>query len=214
VIERTRIVLVRHGEATCNVRRARDPWSPDHDAGLTPLGRRQAAAAAAWLHRAVRCDRLFASPLRRAVETADVLAARLGRAADLDRRLEEVRVSPGFDPTISVADWDGLLAARVADPEREVSPGLEPVAVQAARASEFLRERFADGVDAVVVSHALTIELMLLGFLGLGGAALARCRFKVSKTGVSILERAPDGSQRVVVVNSKAHLEPTTSELP
>ncbi|MSQ36517.1 MAG: histidine phosphatase family protein [Dehalococcoidia bacterium] len=65
------LLLVRHGESTGNAERLIQGWL---DVPLTPLGRRQAAAVAARLASA-GASALYSSPLRRARETADAVAA-------------------------------------------------------------------------------------------------------------------------------------------
>ncbi len=70
------LLLVRHGESTGNAERLIQGWL---DVPLTPLGRRQAAAVAARLASA-GASALYSSPLRRARETADAVAAATGLA--------------------------------------------------------------------------------------------------------------------------------------
>ncbi len=81
------LYLVRHGESEANVERVFD----GRERPLTALGRRQAAAAAAWLS-ARPVDVIFASPYRRAHETAAVIAERVGRPVEPALELEEVKV--------------------------------------------------------------------------------------------------------------------------
>ena len=66
----TQIHLVRHGKAAAGFGSHKDP-------GLDELGRRQAQAVAAMLHERHADDRpiLYSSPLARAMETSQPLAA-------------------------------------------------------------------------------------------------------------------------------------------
>ncbi len=71
------LILVRHGQSEWNAAYTRtriDPNIPDPP--LTAEGRRQAAEAAASLAE-LRIERLLTSPYVRALETADIIAARL-----------------------------------------------------------------------------------------------------------------------------------------
>lgn len=70
--------LVQHG----------DKKSEPGDPGLTGLGRQQATRTANWLRSTGLCA-LHSSPLRRARETADHIAAATGLARQLDARLQE-----------------------------------------------------------------------------------------------------------------------------
>lgn len=78
------IFLVRHGEAAAS-------WGEDPDPGLSALGRDQAGAVCeALAARLGAGTRLVSSPLRRARETADPLAARLGLPVEEDAAFREV----------------------------------------------------------------------------------------------------------------------------
>lgn len=83
----TTILLVRHGESTDNVERrlsSRGPGVP-----LTDRGRAQAGALA--LRLATRdVVRVYVSPLLRARQTAEILAARLGRGISTRDQLREI----------------------------------------------------------------------------------------------------------------------------
>jgi broad specificity phosphatase PhoE len=74
----TLVYLIQHG----------DKEQLPGDPGLTATGRHQAALTARWLRNAgLRV--LYSSPLRRARETADVIAAVTGLAVQPDARLRE-----------------------------------------------------------------------------------------------------------------------------
>jgi probable phosphoglycerate mutase len=78
------IYLVRHGEAAAS-------WGEDPDPGLSALGRQQAGVAADTLaQRLAGNAQIVSSPLRRARETADPLAARLGLDVREDAAFREV----------------------------------------------------------------------------------------------------------------------------
>src|SRR5512134_28099 len=68
-----RLLLMRHADAG---HPDRDRWPDDRDRPLTERGRREHRRVVASLHGGgVILDRLLSSPLRRAVETADIVAA-------------------------------------------------------------------------------------------------------------------------------------------
>jgi 5''-phosphoribostamycin phosphatase/probable phosphoglycerate mutase len=89
-------------------------------------------------------------------------------------------------------------------------PGLESLQAQFERVQGFLSERHAarGGEEvSVIVSHALTIELAMLALLGLGAEAMQRFRFRLSNTGVHIIENDAIGAgARLLLVNSLSHL--------
>jgi broad specificity phosphatase PhoE len=82
------LYLIRHGESRHN---AVGRIQGHSDVRLSDLGRRQAAAAAELLV-GKSIDVLHASPLRRARETAEIVAERLRLPIRFDDRLKEVNV--------------------------------------------------------------------------------------------------------------------------
>ncbi|MEU7282075.1 histidine phosphatase family protein [Streptomyces sp. NPDC045431] len=219
-----RFLLVRHAEASLNVLRDDDvlPGFDPH-AGLTPLGERQARALADHLPRdpAVRPPGpgpapgppvlLYSSPQRRAARTAEVLGAALGVPVVADGRLAELRAPEVFPRALTVREWDAVLEDRLRRPAAEVS-GVESWVAQRRRVREFLDARCpvgGDGARWVLVSHSETLQAVLFELLGLDDALLHRTRFKISNTGVFIVDRTEDGCASLVVANSKTHLART-----
>jgi probable phosphoglycerate mutase len=94
----TRLLLARHGESEWN---AIGRWQGWADPELTDLGRRQAAAAAAAVG---ALDAIVASDLRRAHETASIIAGALGIGPVIvDAALRERDAGP----------WTGLTRAEI-----------------------------------------------------------------------------------------------------
>ena len=87
----SRVYLLRHGPAGSH-----GEWMADDDLRpLTEKGREAIRAVAEQLaHADVRVDRILTSPLTRALETAEIVAQRLGAAKLVDI---DARISPGFD---------------------------------------------------------------------------------------------------------------------
>lgn len=82
------LYLIRHGQSFVNL----ESWTAGNtDEGLTDLGKRQAAALAAWLpKRLPQIDALYGSTMRRARETAEPLTAAYGVEIRWDDRLREI----------------------------------------------------------------------------------------------------------------------------
>ncbi len=75
-----RLFLVRHGEA--------EPGEPDELRPLTQQGRRQGQELGKrFARKGIKPDAVLSSPLLRARQTADAIAAGLGIAAEPDERL-------------------------------------------------------------------------------------------------------------------------------
>jgi broad specificity phosphatase PhoE len=95
----TTLVLVRHGETDWNRERR---YQGHADTPLNEAGRRQAHELAELL-REEHLSLVYTSPLRRASETARIVAERLGLEA---RELEALR-------EIDVGDWQGMTVEEV-----------------------------------------------------------------------------------------------------
>jgi broad specificity phosphatase PhoE len=163
-----RLLTVRHGE-TDSARERR--FAGSRDVALNPRGRRQCEAVAralAGAHAAV----VYASPLGRARESADLIAAPSGLP---------VRVEPAFRE-MAFGEWEGLTRAEVAQryphelaawaetPHLVQPPGGERLDEVAARVTAGL-SAMADaqgGQTVVLVSHAIVARLIVLEALGLG----------------------------------------------
>jgi broad specificity phosphatase PhoE len=148
----TRFLLARHGQSTWN---AEGRWQGRADPPLSELGARQAEDAAAVLRDADgpagRIDRIWASPLRRAHRTAEIIGAGLDLPVSVDPRLVEVDAGEwtGLTRVDIEAQWPGYLE------EHRRPPGFEPRDRLAHRALEAIGEigRATPGASILVVTH-------------------------------------------------------------
>jgi alpha-ribazole phosphatase len=178
-----RLYLVRHGAVEGGEGRA-----VGHvDLPISSAGRgAMEALAASW--RGPAPDRLFASDLRRATESARILSARLGIAPEVDPRLRE----------LSFGDWDGLSwdeihrrdSRRMADwGERwwELSPpGGETFDDLSRRVLAWFHELEGAGV-VVAVAHGGSLRALLAALLDLPRGEIFELRLDCSR--VSALHR-------------------------
>ncbi|MBL8154169.1 MAG: histidine phosphatase family protein [Anaerolineae bacterium] len=81
------LYIMRHGESVVN--REHRLTCKRFDGALTPLGREQAARAGAWLHEK-SITRILSSPFERAIESAAIIADRLGLSSSVDDGLREM----------------------------------------------------------------------------------------------------------------------------
>jgi thiosulfate oxidation carrier complex protein SoxZ len=95
----TTLFIARHGQTDWNFEHR---WQGHADPPLNATGRAQAAELGEALAGSA-IEAVFSSDLRRAAETAEIVAARLGLLVELDARLREV----------DVGEWSGLTAAEV-----------------------------------------------------------------------------------------------------
>ncbi|WP_424935705.1 MULTISPECIES: histidine phosphatase family protein [Bacteria] len=165
----TFITLVRHGQTDWNLARR---IQGSTDIPLNETGREDARTAAKALARDAH-DAVYASPLRRAQETAGIIAAELGLAAPaLTRGLREREF--GEAEGMSVPDY----LERYGDWHAEV-PGAETMHAVRDRALDSIdriaraaRRRSSPRTESiVVVSHGGVIRALLLH---VSGGALPR----------------------------------------
>lgn len=166
------VLLVRHGESQANRagRFARDTWDPH----LTEVGRHQAQALLRQLHNA-SIQYLATSPLKRAQETIQPLAEKLGILPTVLPDLSEV----------NLGEWDGQrlddlkmekntdFSAWIQDPDRFPPPGGERISAVGQRVlhtlTEFVRSR-PPGLT-VAATHADCIKAALLAVTKADGPA-------------------------------------------
>jgi probable phosphoglycerate mutase len=148
---RAHLLLARHGESEWN---ALGRWQGQADPPLTARGREQAARAA----RAVRglVERVVASDLVRAAETARIVAHHLGVEATLDSALRERDVGPWSGLTMAEVEarWPGYVAAG-RRPE-----GAEHDHALFARIERGLARAAEAGGRALVVAHGGIIAML------------------------------------------------------
>lgn len=161
--EPTTVYLLRHGETPLTAER-RFSGRGGQDPGLTPTGRRQVEHAASLLQARLGRDGLaaiVASPLQRTMESAGIVADRLGPAVLPDEGFAEM----------AFGEWDGLTfaQARATDPAffdawlsdpTMPPPGGESLAAVSDRVVGALRRLLErhDGERVLVVAHAMPVK--------------------------------------------------------
>jgi len=163
------IYLLRHAQSEWN---ALGRWQGHGDPPLSALGREQARAAAAKLA-ALRVESIVASDLRRAAETAAIVAAELCLAIEHDTlwRERDIGAWTGFTRGEIEARWPDEYAHFRAHEEHVRPGGGESDAMLRARAREALaalRTRHA-AARVLVVTHR-GIARMLVPQQPLGNA--------------------------------------------
>lgn len=205
----TELHLIRHGEAVSNV----EPviGGMRGDAGLTDRGREQARLLEQRLcAEELRADRLYASTLPRALETAEYVSRALRLPVHRTEELHELR--PGDADGMTVDEWrERYPPPAVKDPFRPFSPGGESWAAFLARAGAALTALVDrhPGETVVAVCHAGIVEASFCLALGLGGSA-RRVSFAALNTGITRWrhDRGPHGERHwtAVTFNDAGHL--------
>ena len=152
------IWLVRHGDAYTGMEGLGEGVV---DPPLTPLGRGQSARLAQRLTD-VPIDAVWASDLRRAVETAEAVATSHNLSVRTDHRLREVRTH-----------WDEGGAVRLNAPDEYPFPESEQeVYNRVGRAIRDIVSGLPENGRAVAVTHNAAIGIYVSNVLGLGWGKL------------------------------------------
>jgi broad specificity phosphatase PhoE len=154
-----KVYLARHGQTAYNLERR---FQGQQAVPLDDTGREQAVELA---ERAVGhgFSALWCSPLRRARETADVVAERIGLQPREDARFMETDAGEWTDLLFSEvqAKSPQLLADFLAGDPDFAFPGGESFAEQEARVAAALADVEAGAVPALVVCHGMVIRAAL-----------------------------------------------------
>jgi len=199
----TRLLLLRHGQTRLSVQRR---YSGHGDPELTPLGLAQAAGAAARIGKIPDVAAVLTSPLRRARQTAEAVAAATGAPLHVRERLVETDFGAWEGLTFPEArDRDPQLHAEWLGSESVAPPGGESFAAVglrvAAELADVLREYPASTV--VLVSHVTPIKMLLRDALQAGPGVLYRLHLDLAA--LSIVDVYPDGGASVRLVNDTSH---------
>ncbi|WP_419841285.1 histidine phosphatase family protein [Candidatus Poriferisodalis sp.] len=193
------LVFVRHGQPERIVRHDGQPADPP----LSDIGRQQAAAVGEWLAE-MNIDALYASPMRRASQTAAAIGAATGLEAIVRDGLSEFdRDSSSYVPmeVLKATDrerWNELATGSFSDAERT---------------AQFVSAVWRT-VDSIVADHrSQRVAVACHG--GVINAYLARClgfetdaflRFDVDYTSVTRVFASSQGHRSVLSVNERTHL--------
>jgi broad specificity phosphatase PhoE/ribonuclease HI len=196
----TTLLLVRHGVTPHTAAKRFSGGLRSANPGLSEEGRAQIRTTADWLAPvAAGVDAVVASPVRRTMESAEIIAERLGRAVDVEPGLAEMEFG----------SWDGLTFAEVAERDKAAlegwlgsldtpPPGGESFREVEARVLAALDRLLAAhaGRTVVVVSHVTPIKTLVAR--ALGAPLESVLRMELSPASVSVVSFFPevDGKAR------------------
>lgn len=153
----TRLFLIRHGATAWNEQGRLQGWA---DVPLSKAGRRQAVSVGEAIAATATPDRIVTSPLRRAVETARIVADRIDAVIETD---------PGWKER-SFGSLEGQPAATALEAHPELHPKSVAFSATASLDGEScravvtrIRERwrsFQDVEKLVVVTHETPIRIV------------------------------------------------------
>jgi broad specificity phosphatase PhoE len=193
-----RILLVRHGESHSNRALA---LSGRGDTDLTLRGKSQVRKVSRFMKRRYPpVDRIYTSPLKRALHTATLVSKRLNAPVTADELLLETDFGAwegmSRDRLMSQPAWESYTS----DPFHFIFPGGESPQDVKKRVLRFREKLFADDGwnTVVVVSHYTPIVYFILNTLG--DEQRDRAPFKIANASLTVLERA-DRSDYIGMMN-------------
>jgi ribonuclease H / adenosylcobalamin/alpha-ribazole phosphatase len=201
--EPTVTLLLRHGQTPMSVEKR---YAGRSDVPLTAAGVQQAAAAAKRLASA-GLDVIVASPLRRAVQTAQEVAAVTGAAVVTDDGFRETDFGAWEGLTFAEVRerWPDELTTWLADPAA-APPAGESFTEVSERVTAALHRVLTTraGQRVLIVSHVTPIKMLVTEALLARPAALSRMHLDVAA--LSEIDWYPDGPAVLRSFNDTAHL--------
>jgi len=199
-----RLILVRHGATAWN---SEERYQGQSDQPLDEMGQQQAAALAQRLAQE-EIHAIYASDLKRAWDTATVIAEPHDVPVQAEPRLRE----------IDFGAWDGLtygeieqrysqaLAAWKANPLKIAPVEGENLGQVSGRVRAFLADTLRDRQEQTVllVAHGGSLQVLLCLTLGL--VPRARWQFRLSAASLSELHLYEDGAV-LTRLNDRSHLD-------
>lgn len=200
----TRILLIRHGATTLS---AEDRFAGATEVDLSDEGRHQAGCLAARLGTQPLAA-VYASPMRRTIETARIVSTACQREPIADPGLREIHHGR----------WEGLTRKEVearfpeeynaweADPFTFAPEGGETGLAVMARALPVIRTIVLRHVDetVAVVSHKATIRLILSSLLGIEARGY-RDRLDQAPACLNVLDFKDAVRARLMLYNDTSH---------
>ena len=198
--EATTVILVRHGVTAHTVEKRFSGGLASSNPGLSDEGRDQARAVGTWLAPlADAVDAVVASPVRRTLETAEIVAEMLERTVEVEHGFAEMEFG----------SWDGKTFQEVAEQHAgDLDAWLGSLDVAAGGGESFraVEKRVLDGLQrlldehggktVVVVSHVTPIKTLVAHAVDAPLSAVFRMELSpASVTVLSFFRGGKDGTE-------------------
>ena len=200
-----RLYFMRHGETVWNTERRYQGMT---DIELSEEGLRQAECAAKRFKN-IKIDKIYASPLKRAMKTAEKIAAEKGLEIISEDDFREIHFGEWEGKTVPelTEKYGESYTNFIREPHKYGFPGEGSV--------ENVINRIKPGIDrliaedegnVLIVSHGGIIRLMIMYIMGLDSSWFTK--MWINNTGVSIIE-IKDGRKLLLTLNDSEHLAET-----
>ena len=202
----TRIVLVRHGQTAWN-REVR--FRGQADVELDEFGLQQAQATGRYLAARWPVVAVYASPLRRAMQTAEAIARAHGLTAHPLEGLLDINFGEwqGLSPDEVAQRYPALYRAWWEAPHTVRFPGGERLDDVRNRIVAALSDVIAHHPEQAValVSHTVANRVLLCAVLGWGNDRFWRLRQETCA--VNVFDAEDGGTFTIVLLNDTCHLQ-------
>lgn len=203
--EKTRLYLIRHGETEWNRGGRYQGWT---DIALSEEGQWQAKLLAKRFEY-MPLDAIYASPLKRAIATAEPIAKQKGLPIILDEHFKE----------INFGEWEGHTVAELTEkygkpytdffenPFAHSMPGegsFHKVAERSMAGFEEIMKKHR-GQRVAIVAHGGLLRVFMITLLGLDLTMYRR--MWLTNTSISMVDINEDDNKFLMTLNDKAHLE-------
>ncbi len=200
----TTVVLVRHGVTPHTLEKRFSGGLASANPGLSDEGRDQIRAVADWLGPlADRVDAVVASPVRRTLESAEILAEALGRPVEIEAGFAEMEFGV----------WDGMTFGEVGEKypaELKSWLGSVDIAPEGGESFATVQERVLAGLGrllethagktVVVVSHVTPIKTLVAN--AVDAPLEAVFRMELTPASVTVLSYYDDGRASMRMYNA------------
>lgn len=209
----TTLIVVRHGQSVSNLQKR---FTGQHETALTALGHLQAENTALFLD-GYRIDKIYASDLSRAMETARHTASRKGLEIIPDKGFREINAGlwEGMEYQAIKEKFPEHYDKWLTDLGRAHPDGGESVAQLAARVWTATDRVIAEnrGKTVAVFTHATPLRMLGCRWHGLGPEGAMKIN-GCANASVSIVEYEDDGSFHLVLYGYDKHQGENVTELP
>jgi Fructose-2,6-bisphosphatase len=200
----TQILLVRHGQTDWNLE---ERFRGRFDVPLNEAGRHQAQATGQWIASRWNVSAIYASPLSRAVQTAEAIARWFSLPVTAYPGLIDLDFGDwqGKTPDEVRATWPQIYRAWLENPQSVRIPGGETIDELRSRALKAVQELVArhSKETIVLVAHTDVNRALILEILGLPTNQIWRLR--QDNCAINVIQAA--GNQFVLVsMNETGHL--------
>lgn len=196
------LYCVRHGESTYN---AENRIQGQSNVPLSEFGRRQSEAIAAELSRRP-IGAVYASPLRRAMETAEPIVRRLGLEIRTDPRLKEIDVGifqDKFRMALPELYPDEFVCWTSGDLEYRIPGGESRSEVGCRGATAFRQIASGSEGEVAVVAHGRLLVETLRSLLGAQSTGVP---LSLQNGSITTLESLDDGGWELRSADAVEHL--------